>query len=175
MLSFHLAVNDYPVLSARITGRVRLVLTWTRRPSLSFFLNPFPGDLVPAPLTAGRCLLAGENQAIPFEAKIAVLIGSYVVWPRADLWSMNYSVLFLSHLVGPAIGEERVIRAEFLRVSGFFRIYPVRVIWIGERHAHMTCGVVHQVANWVQAILRVRLKRSIVAECSSRNQPPSPY
>src|SRR5215469_13344631 len=144
-------------------------------PLLSLILNSFPCDLVLAPFAARGCLFVRENQVIPFEPKIAVLICSYVVRPRADLWSMNHSVLFLPHVVGSAISEERVIRTELLRVGRFFRVNPVRVIWIGERHAHMACGVVHQVANWVQAILRVRLKRSIVAECSSKNQPPSPY
>src|SRR5262249_11146550 len=54
-------------------------------------------------------------------------------------------------------------------------VYPVRVIWIGERHAHMTCGVVHEVANWVRAILRIRLECSIAVECPGRNQLPSPH
>src|SRR5215472_14848675 len=136
--------------------------------------DPLPCDLVPTPLATWRCLLVRQNQAIPFEPKIAVLIGSYVVRPRAHLRSMNYSVLFLTHLIGAAIGEERVIRAEFLRICRFFRVYPVRVIRIGERHAHMTCRVVHEVANWVRAILRIRLECSIAPECPSRNQPPSP-
>src|SRR5438309_5894369 len=146
----------------------------TCRRLLSLFLNPLPCDLVPTPLAAGRCLLVRENQAIPFEPKIAVLIGSDVVRPRPHLWSMNYSVLFLTHLVGAAIGKERVIRVELLRVGRFFRVYPMRVIRIGERHAHMTRGVVHEVANWVRAILRIRLECSIAPECPGRNHPPSP-
>jgi hypothetical protein len=54
---------------------------WHARPTLAtallsqhVFLNPVRCDLVPTPLAAGRCLFIRQNQAIPFEPKIAILI-----------------------------------------------------------------------------------------------------
>jgi hypothetical protein len=87
---------------------------------------------------------------------------------------MNYSVLFVSHLVGSAIGKERVILAELLCVSGFFRVRPARVIGIGEGHAHVSCGIVHEVANRIGTILRIGFELAIRPEGSGGHQPPSP-
>jgi hypothetical protein len=74
---------------------------------------------------------------------------------------MNHSALFLTHLVAAAIGEEYIVRAKFLCVGRFFRISPVRVIGIGEGHAHVGRCVVHEVANGIGAVFRIGLELAI--------------
>jgi len=133
----------------------------SKQKSLIIAPDALPSYLIPTPLATGRCLFIRQDQAVTFEPEIAVLIGSDVMRPRAHFRAMNHSALFLTHLVAAAISEESIVRAKFLRVSRFFWISPVRVMGIGEGHAHVPRCVVHEVANWIRTIFRIGLELAI--------------